>query len=57
MGAVGLLPTWCSALARVVVDVIPDIFEFGFVADDMFVIIALPDAGHIQFTPGPARDR
>ena len=29
----------------VVYDVFADLVQFGFVADDVFVIIALPDAG------------
>jgi len=57
MGAVGLLPTWCSALARVVVDVIPKALDFGLVAGNMVVEVALPDIGQVQFASGAAGDR
>lgn len=43
--------------ARVVIDSIPDILKIFFAANDVFKIISLPDAGHIQFMVCPAGDR
>ena len=36
--------------------IIPDLIEFNLIADNMLVIIALPDIGHIQFGFRPGSD-
>ena len=47
----------CLPACRVVLDVFADAAQVGLCADDVFVIIALPDAGSAKFEAGAACDR